>query len=213
VLVVCWSPKGGVGTTVVAAALAVQRSADDAGAVLVDLAGDAPAVLGVPEPASPGLAGWLAAGDDVPADGLARIEVEATPGLGLLPRGAGPLEAGRAGVLAALLERSPRTTVVDCGRGEGAVAAEVMARAHRSLLVIRPCFLAVRRASRTPRRATGVVVVNEPGRTLSQDDVGAALGLPVVAAVEADPAVARLVDAGLLTARMPRSLGPLRAAA
>jgi hypothetical protein len=88
-----------------------------------------------------------------------------------------------------------------------------MARAHESLLVTRPCFLAVRRAARSPRRATGVVVVNEPGRTLSADDVGAALRLPVVATVEVDPAVARLVDAGLLTARMPRSLDPLRAVA
>ena len=212
-LVVCWSPKGGVGTTVVATALAVQRAADGTGALLADLAGDAPAVLGIPEPSSPGLAGWLAAGDDVPADGLARIEVDAAPGLGLLPRGGGPLDPARAGVLAALLERSPRATVVDCGRGDGPVAAAVMARAHQSLLVTRPCFLALRRATRAPLRATGVVVVNEPGRALTEGDIAASLRLPVVATVEVDPAVARLVDAGLLTARMPRSLNPLRSAA
>jgi hypothetical protein len=34
-----------------------------------------------------------------------------------------------------------------------------------------------------------------------------------VATVELDPAVARLVDAGLLTGRIPRSLHPLREAA
>ena len=61
-LVACWSAKGGAGTSVVAAALAVlagRRSPH--GAVLADLAGVGPALLGVPEPDSPGLTGWLAA--------------------------------------------------------------------------------------------------------------------------------------------------------
>ena len=66
-LLACWSVKGGSGTTVVAAALALllaQRS--PAGALLADLAGqeglggDGAAVLGLDEPSSPGLAGWLA---------------------------------------------------------------------------------------------------------------------------------------------------------
>lgn len=213
-LVALWSAKGGVGTTVVAASLALQLAQGDVpGVVLADLAGDAPAVLGLAEPASPGLAGWLSAGPRVPADALARIEVHAAPGLGLLPRGAGHLHPGRADVLAALLEGSPRTTVVDCGRIGGAVVAAVIGRAHHSLLVTRPCYVALRRASQAPLRPTGVVVVNEPGRVLSSDDVTSVVKAPVVAQVEVDPAVARLVDAGLLTGRMPRSLHPLRAAA
>ena len=59
-LVSCWSAKGGAGTTVVAAALA-DRACPlvAAGAVLADLAGDAPAVLGLADPGDPGLAGWL----------------------------------------------------------------------------------------------------------------------------------------------------------
>lgn len=213
-LVACWSAKGGSGTTVVAAALALQLARYDAnGAVLADLAGDAPAVLGVPEPASPGLAGWLSAGADVPADALARIEVEAAPGLGLLPRGSGHLDADRAGVLATLLDRSPRPAVVDCGRvGEPAVAA-VVAQARQSLLVTRPCYVALRRASQSPLRPTGIVVLNEPGRVLSADDIAGVVEAPVVATLEADPAVARLVDAGLLAGRLPRSLSPLRGVA
>ncbi|MBN2623053.1 MAG: hypothetical protein JXA83_06790 [Acidimicrobiales bacterium] len=210
-LVACWSAKGGSGTTVVAATLALQLARHDAnGAVLADLAGDAPAVLGVPEPASPGLAGWLSAGADVPADALARIEVEAAPGLGLLPRGPGALDPGRAGVLAALLDRSPRAAVVDCGRVGDPVVAAVVARARQSLLVTRPCYVALRRASQSPLRPTGIVVVNEPGRVLSADDISGVVDAPVVATVEVDPAVARLVDAGLLAGRLPRSLSPLR---
>ena len=62
--------------------------------MLVDLAGDAPAVLGLPEPDSPGLAAWFAAGAGVPSDGLSRIEVPVADRLSLVPRGAGPLEFG-----------------------------------------------------------------------------------------------------------------------
>jgi MinD superfamily P-loop ATPase len=214
VLVACWSAKGGVGTTVVAASLALQLAqADGPGVVLADLAGDSPAVLGLSEPSSPGLAGWLSAGSRVPADSLARIEVEVTAGLGLLPRGAGHLHPGRADVLAALLDRSPRTAVVDCGRVGGAAVAQVIGRAQHSLLVTRPCYIALRRAGLAPVRPTGVVLVNEPGRVLSDKDIVSVVKAPVVAQVEIDPAVARLVDAGLLTGRIPRSLHPLLAAA
>jgi MinD superfamily P-loop ATPase len=214
VLVACWSAKGGVGTTVVAVSYALLRARRDArGVVLADLAGDAPAVLGLPEPSSPGLAGWLSAGARVPADALARIEIEAAPGLALLPRGPGHLHSGRADVLAALLDRSPRASVVDCGRAGGAAVAAVVGRAQQSLLVTRPCYIALRRAMHAPLRPTGIVVVNEPGRVLSSTDVEGVVGAPVVAEVEIDPAVARLVDAGLLSGRLPRSLSALRDAA
>ena len=75
-LVACWSSKGGAGTTVVAATLALllgRRRPD--GALLADLAGDAPPALGLADPETPGLAGWLAAGPDVPPDALHRLEV------------------------------------------------------------------------------------------------------------------------------------------
>ena len=207
-LVACWSVKGGVGTTVVAASLALLMAArSPAGAVLADLAGDAPAVLGLPEPDSPGLSGWLTAGTDVPADALRRLEVGVTPGLALLPRGEGDLDPARAGLLAGLLDLSPRPTVVDCGRmGESPAAATIIGQARRSILVTRACYLAMRRAMRAPLRPTGVVVVREPGRVLSTTDIEQVVGAPVTAVVEVDPAVARAVDAGLLAGRLPRSL-------
>ncbi|MBA2624197.1 MAG: hypothetical protein H0U89_01090, partial [Acidimicrobiia bacterium] len=74
-LIACWSVKGGSGTTVVAAALAVVLGREaPGGSLLADLAGDVPAVLGMVDPPGPGLDDWLRAGDGVPADALGRLE-------------------------------------------------------------------------------------------------------------------------------------------
>jgi MinD-like ATPase involved in chromosome partitioning or flagellar assembly len=207
-LISCWSAKGGSGATVVAASLAILLSRDDsAGAVLADLTGDGPAVLGLEDPESPGLAGWLSAGDDVPADALARLEVDIGPGLVLLPRGQGELGVERANVLATLLDQSARPVVADCGTRLAGACEVVAGAAPRSLLVTRPCYLSLRHALRASQRPTGVVVVREPGRVLRNADIERVVGAPVLAEIETDPAVARAVDAGLLTAtRLPRSI-------
>jgi len=69
---VCWSAKGGSGTTVVAAALALLR-AESRSTVLVDTGGDLPAALGIAEPAGPGIADWMAS-PAADADALHRLE-------------------------------------------------------------------------------------------------------------------------------------------
>jgi hypothetical protein len=160
------------------------------------------------------VAEWLEVGDDVPADGLARIEHVLLPGLALVTRGAGPLaNVARAEVLAAVLAAERRTVVVDCGRiagpdagDEGEVGRVLASGATHSLLVVRPCYLALRRATAMSLRPSGVVVVNERGRALEPSDVEDILGVPVVAVVEHDVAVGRAVDAGLLGARLPSAL-------
>jgi hypothetical protein len=206
-LVACWSSKGGAGTTVVAAALALLLAdRAPAGALAVDLAGDLPAVLGVAEVDGPGLAGWLAAGPQVPVDALGRLERRAVPQLGLLDRGSGPLDPARGEVLGRLLSADDRPVVADCGTAPHGAALAVAAGAERSLLVTRACYLALRRVGAVPLRPTGVVLVLEPGRALDRHDVEQRLGAPVVAAVAHDPAVARAVDAGVLAARLPRGL-------
>lgn len=214
-LIACWSSKGGAGTTVVATSLSLLLARDSpGGALLVDLAGDAPAALGVAEPAAPGLSGWLAAGADVPPDALARIEVPAGDRLALLPRGTGELDARRGDVLALLLGSDPRPVVADCGAEPSGAALAVAGAATRSVLVTRPCFLSLRRALAAPLRPSEIVLLSEPGRSLSRYDVEDCLGAPVVAEVPVDPAVARAVDAGLLASRLPKSLSRgLRSAA
>jgi hypothetical protein len=80
--------------------------------------------------------------------------------------------------------------------------------------VLRPCYIALRRALAAPLRPSAVVLVEEPGRSLGRRDVEDVLGVPVRAQIPWDPAVARSVDAGLLGTRVPRPLHrALRAAA
>ena len=137
------------------AALACSRARHGSGALLVDLGGDAAAALGPPSPPA-GRGRWFDAGDDVPADGLARIEHELFPGLALVAarrRAPSPTSA-RAEVLAAVLAADRRAVVVDCGRvgssddGDASEVGRVLASsATHSLLVVRPCYLALRRAT------------------------------------------------------------------
>ena len=77
------------------------------------------------------------------------------------------------------------------------------------LVVLRPCYLALRRALASSAKPTGVVVVEEPHRSLDATDIEDVLGVPVRAVVPWDPAIARCVDAGLLGVRLP---GPLKTA-
>ncbi len=76
----CWAAKGGSGTTVVAAALALSSLRPS---LLVDLDGELPAVLGLPEPDRPGIAEWLAS--DTSADHLAELLIDIGPRTWLLP--------------------------------------------------------------------------------------------------------------------------------
>lgn len=208
VLIACWSAKGGSGTTVVAAALAaVLARSSPTGAVLVDLAGDVPAVLGVPEPKGPGVADWLAAGAAVPSDALGRLELPAGDGLSFVPMGGAlPDAPGRGEVLSALLAADGRPTVVDCGSSPTGTGLAVAATAAHSLLVLRPCYLALRRAVASPVRPSGVVLVEEEGRAIGRRDIEGALGVPVRAVVAHHVRIARAVDAGLLVGRLPASL-------
>ena len=216
-LIACWSPKGGSGTTVVSTALALVLSASTGPTLLADLAGDVPAALGLSRSDGPGLADWLTAGPDVPDDALARLEVGVGPRLRLLPRGAADPEAaepGRASALAAALAADRRSVVADCGRAATGPGLVLAAGASVSLLVLRPCYLALRRAQAAPIRPSGVILITEEGRSLTRRDVEEVLGVPVRAEIPHEPAVARAVDAGLLTTRVPRNLErPLRRAA
>jgi hypothetical protein len=177
--------------------------------LLVDLKGDVAAALGSPALVGPGIGDWCRAHPDVAADGLARLERTVAPNLTLLEPGPWPTSvctAAAAELLAGLLAGDRRTVVVDCGVVDSAVTTTVAAGASRSVLVLSPCYLSLRRASAMALRPSGLVIVRAPWHALSDSEVSDLLGVPVLARIPVDPTIGRAVDAGLLTSGAPRLL-------
>lgn len=212
-LLAVWSPKGGSGTSVIAAACALHAARTVGPARLVDLCGDQPAILGLGADPETGVADWLAIGPTAPTDALERLCVEIVPGLSLLAHGrmtgddATPIAAESGAALAVALRDGP-LTIVDVGVPSSPVARAVLEVADATVLVMHECYVALRRAVRNPMtaRASGLVIVQEPGRSLGPSDVANVLSRPVIARVPTRDAISRAVDAGTLPARLPEPL-------
>ena len=203
-LTIFMSPKGGTGTTVTAASYAVAAANASGRSLLIDMCGDAQAALGMAESASPGLNDWLGEANPAGADDLLALGTPTGSVLVVHPGSRFVSGAPRWDALTQAV--SPRDFPVVIDAGTQFVPDELRAAADRTWMVVRPCYLTLRRATRMPR-ADGAVVVREPGRALSVRDVEAVLGVPVVATVPFDPAVSRAVDAGLLQARCDDVIG------
>ena len=212
-MIVCWSVKGGSGTTVVASTLAlVHAERSSHGALIVDLAGDVPAVLGLAEPSGIGVGEWFTQNENSSRMALQSIAIQANANLQLISRGATPIDASANFTeLSASLATFDLPVVIDAGCG--VVSADLLARASSSLLITRPCYLSLRRAAQLNVAPTGVVLINEPGRALGKRDVESVIGAPVIAEITFDPAISRAVDAGLLASRLPSVLAKQLSAA
>jgi hypothetical protein len=211
---------------VVSAGLALV-GAGRGGTRLADLGGDQPAILGLP-PATPafvsgggtlvgeGLTEWLSLGPSAPTEWLDDMAVPVVSGLSLLPRGPGALEpiVPEAGAALAISLSGAGLVVLDAGSTPAPAARAAVEVADAALMVIRPCYLALRRAVADPRleRSWGAILVEEPGRALDAGDVAAVLGLPVVGRVPVRAEIARAVDAGVLRDRLPAPLAALAGA-
>ena len=209
-LVCFWSPKGGSGASVMAAAAALVL-ARETDARIVDLAGDQPAVLGVAHDPVPGLLDWMRAGPGAPTDALEHLAVDVAPRLSLLPAGLAHgeecvPEAGAA--LAVALDADPRPAVCDLGRLDDPARRAFVEVAGTAVVVLRGCYLGLRRAVRHPAitEASGAIFIDEHGRSLGAHDVEDVLGIPVLASIPARTAIARAVDAGVLASRLPDTL-------
>jgi cellulose biosynthesis protein BcsQ len=201
-----WAAKGGSGATVTSVGLASTLArASGSEVLLVDLAGDVPAALGVPEPRH-GVSDWLAAPGGPGPDALARLEVDRN-GLSVLGMGrARGWPADREQELARLLSSEHRHVVVDGGlvpatADAGRLASTLLDAADRSVLVVRSCYLGLRRAIAAGRRTDVVVLVREVGRSMVASDIRAVLGVERIVEIDLDPLVARAVDSGLLAER------------
>lgn len=224
-LITCWSVKGGSGTTVVAASLALIAASHGVDTCVVDLAGDIPAALGISEPCGPGIGHWLCAAPNVPVASLKHLEIPVTEHLNLLPLGQSlgqPVVPSIADVGGTPAERVPeamagywsefvdylvtseRTYIVDGGsRG---LDPAIRRQASHDVLVLRGCYLAIRRVAALTQRPSEVVLISEPGRALRRPEVETSAGAPIVAEIPWDPVVARAIDSGLLASRLPRSV-------
>ena len=212
-----WSVKGGVGTSVVAAATAIRLASEDRETTLVDLTGDQPALLGMiagAAPSEPGIGDWVAAGDGVAADAIGRLLEDVAPGLRLLRDGTQPALVDQTAdgenqrsrlVLALEMLARIGPVVVDAGLDPFELRSD-LAASHRPVCVLRSCYLALNRAQRVSGPYDRVVLVEEPGRALRVRDVAAAVGASSVKRVAWDPRVARSVDAGTIVSMLPPPL-------
>lgn len=213
----CWAAKGGSGTTVVATALALSSARPS---LLVDLDGEIPETLGLPAPERPGIADWITS--DAPHEHLHDLLIDIGDDVFVLPW------RGRFETASAARPEPPRelaniqrwqefcrwlaawapvrggSVTIDAGTGEPNTV--LFDEADRTLLVTRPCYLSLRRASRSILRPSGVILVAERGRALTKRDIEHSLSAPIEATVSIDPAIARAVDSGLLTTRLPKAI-------
>jgi hypothetical protein len=212
-LTVCWSAKGGAGTTVVAACWALETPTPS---VLVDVAGDLPYALGIPAPSGQGLSDWFAS--DIPPRAVLDLAIDLDATTRLIPRGPSSIRhrAPRWSELGRWMAASDLEFVADVGLGPAPVgflppdaAVDGGPARARSLLVTRACYIALARATSLGERPDGIVLVEEPGRDLTAADIARSLKAPVIAKIAYDPLIGRATDRGLLAAKLPRSIHKL----
>ena len=189
----------------VSAALALTLAQRNTATVrIVDLAGDIPSALGIAEPSGEGVMNWL----QQQHVSIQSLQIPVTARVSLIPRGNDSLlhhdlTAEHCNSLATELDTSNELTVVDAGSGH---IPQLINNATTSLLVIRPCYLALRKVAHLSVKPHGIVLINEPSRSLGKRDVESVVGAPVLVELPLDPTIARCVDAGLLASRIPTVL-------
>lgn len=169
-----YAPKGGQGVSTTTALLAASA---DGETLVVDAAPvhDLPAILGTFYD---------------PDDGPQRIRPGLTLGYGIEPD------------VTTLINGDLNFDQVFIDHGIHAHSGDWAGRTrHRWIMVVRPCYLALRAAATHETAPDGIILVREPGRALDRVDIERTIGAPVILALDHDPSISRSVDAGILLAR------------
>ena len=176
------SPKSGSGVSTTAAllALAVRH---DTPTHLVDLCGDQLALFGL-----------------VPRPG-ATIEVAKHLTIRDLTHSSVDDQAATIDRLAQLGEH----VIIDAGTPDHSIHDRLPVGTVRRW-VVRPCYLALRRVADYSVRPDEVIVLTEPGRSLTARDIAAITGAPVTATLDIDRHIARTTDSGLRCTQPPASV-------
>ncbi len=200
------SPKGGNCTTVTATAYALLMAAQGTNTVLIDLCGDVPAAAGMAEPTTPGVNDWLSESSLSDAQALVTLGTPFDNGLVVVHRGSSFVEGQpRWSDLANAITTLPMNIVIDAGITF--LPDELRRAVTHVTMVVKPCYLSLRRASRM-QRPTQLFVVCEESRALTIKDVGHVLGMPVTCEIPYTSAISRAVDAGMLPSRAEQLFGP-----
>ena len=200
------SPKGGNCTTVTATAYALLMAARGTHTVLIDLCGDVPAAAGMAEPTTPGINDWLSESSTSDAQALVTLGTPFDNGLVIVHRGSSFVKGQpRWSDLANAITTLPMNIVIDAGITF--LPDELRRAVTHVTMVVKPCYLSLRRASRM-QRPTQLFVVCEESRALTIKDVGHVLGMPVTCEIPYTPAISRSVDAGMLPSRAEQLFGP-----
>jgi hypothetical protein len=95
--------------------------------------------------------------------------------------------------------------VISDGATPGTAETPPGSPGERTLVVLRgPCYLSLRTTIDTRDRIDGIVVVREPGRSITNRDLSEITQLPVVAETNVTANVARTIDAGVLPTTVHR---------
>lgn len=204
-VVAVWSPKGGVGKTVLAAALAFRLRALGHPALLVDLDPQKADVATLLQcPARPCLLEWPALTPDLPPEALVQHgEISVLPGPGRLVE-EGAVNRDLVERLLPALARRPGAVVMDVGSPLRDSALVALERAEVVLLVVTPDLLSIRSAYNFALdmhlvgmdRERFSVVLNRTGRGLTRQEIAELLPFPLAGEVPSVPALAQAINLG-----------------
>lgn len=221
----CWGPKGGAGTSVIAAHLAGSLALLKRRVVLVDLDldhADQSCILGA-DPQHRSVGELLRLGDEITPEVVESVLWSHPLGFRALlaPGSVGRLAAAdlpAAELVLAALRASAEHVVVDLPSGMSPVLGGAMARASSLQLVVTPDLLALRRTGALlaaldgslPDRSRVTVILNQAGGPdITGREVEAALGPGRVVRVKARLSTYRSVNRAELSPATCRALMPL----
>ncbi len=210
-MIACWTTKGGSGASVVSALVSLEMARLGQRTLIVDTCGDVADLFGMsPSEGTQGFSQWCAAAESVASRVLVRVADDAVLNVRLAYAGDEPRCAIRADAAERFgVEYGGTSTVVDLGTIDDRNAAMVE-QAAVSLLVMRSCYLAARRARSLSLHADGFVLIEETGRQLRGEDIEDVIGVPLVARLPWSSAIAQACDAGRLATFRHRSTKPVQ---
>lgn len=222
-LITVFSPKGGSGTTTCAALIAKSFSQQfSIPTVLIDAYdGDVETVVGVDSESEYGFIQWTEAKDPT-ANNLARIATSISDNFSFVsyssvkndkynapaPSQSIQEKNQKAAQLVEALSNNESNYVIDIGTNVNESTNAIIEASDIVVMVIKGCYISLNRASSHPysSSADSVIVLSEPGRTITSKQICDVLRIKCVIEIEARRDFAKCIDAGILIFRTPKNM-------